>query len=235
MFVEPAPTQYDLKFSVFRIPVSVHPGFWLMGVLMAARYNRIDFIVVSIACVFVSILVHELGHAVVMKSYGWAVRISLNAMGGLAIPAGYYSASRSRQMWISFAGPLAGFALFGLVIAADIGLVAAAQTSAQIRLLLSEHSVLTVALSQLEFINLYWGLVNLLPVMPLDGGRICAEYLHAPTSYKGKRITHQIGMIVGAVVALMFFQSGSLFAAILFGSLAGWNYQQLQQSNQRFY
>ena len=140
MFVEPAPTQYDLKFSVFRIPVSVHPGFWLMGLLMAAGYNRMDFLVVSIACVFVSILVHELGHALVMRSYGWAVRISLNAMGGLAIPAGYYSVSPGRQIWISFAGPLAGFAFFGLVIAAEIGLLAVAQSSPDYRLLPSGKS-----------------------------------------------------------------------------------------------
>lgn len=235
MFGHVEETPYDLQFSVFRIPVRVHPGFWLMGLMTAGRFEQLDLVIVWIACLFVSILVHELGHALVAKSYGWPVKISLYWMGGLAISEPYRGNTRGRSMWMSFAGPLAGFGLFGLVVAGTIGLMIAANGSREIAILLQPGTALDHAIGYMEWINLYWGLINLLPVLPLDGGRICSEFLHVRTSVQGQRRTFQIGMIVGALVALMFFKVEQFYAALFFGSLAVWNYQNLEQTKRGFY
>ena len=81
-------------------------------------------------------------------------------------------------------------------------------------------------LHDLIWINLWWGLVNLLPVFPLDGGQIAIE-----VSSSRKRV-HEIGIVIGAafaLVGLVFLKS--VFIAILFGLLAFQNYQYLQKHN----
>ena len=54
-------TPYDLRFHALGIPVRVHPLFWLGAALLAGRADDLAVIVIWVACVFVSILVHEYG------------------------------------------------------------------------------------------------------------------------------------------------------------------------------
>ena len=62
LFQSPPPTRYDLRFSIAGIPVSVHPVFWLIALLFGSSGDPL-LIPIWILVVFVSILVHELGHA----------------------------------------------------------------------------------------------------------------------------------------------------------------------------
>ena len=58
-------TEFDLRFQILGIPVRVHPLFWLMAAFIvweSAEDPKLK--VLGIMCVFISILVHELGHAV---------------------------------------------------------------------------------------------------------------------------------------------------------------------------
>ncbi|HSO11633.1 MAG TPA: hypothetical protein VLT51_04610, partial [Anaerolineales bacterium] len=81
----PPPTQYDLRFSIAGIPVRVHPLFWLIALLLGSSGALVE-IPIWILVVFVSILVHELGHALAFRRYGIQSHIVLHAMGGLTIP-----------------------------------------------------------------------------------------------------------------------------------------------------
>jgi len=116
MFNEPPPTQADLHFSLLGIPVRIHPFFWLVTLLLGYNLNDARSVLIWIAAVFPSILVHELGHALAMRVYGLRPRIVLYGMGGLT---GYDSGdfARSRvfdtlgQVFLSAAGPAAGFLL----------------------------------------------------------------------------------------------------------------------------
>ena len=225
MFGNVEDTPYDLKFSLFRIPVRVHPGFWIVTLIMGANLQRMDQIVAWIALCFVSILVHEFGHALVAKSYRWPVHVRLHWMGGTAHSSPYHGFTRNRSMWMSFAGPLAGFVLYGVVVAIEHGLVTAAMHNEKILQMLTGDSVLYWTIYQLKWVNLGWGLINLLPVYPLDGGQICFEYLNGSNSRRGRVKTHQIGMIVGGIAAFIFFQSGQTYSAVLFVSLALINFQ----------
>ena len=64
LFAEPPPSQGDLRFRFFGFPARIHPFFWLVTVLLGARgdVSAVDLLV-WVVVVFVSILVHELGHA----------------------------------------------------------------------------------------------------------------------------------------------------------------------------
>src|SRR5574339_379984 len=123
LFQQPPPTQYDLRFTLAGIPVSVHPLFWLITLLLGSTGDLL-LIPIWIVVIFVSILVHELGHALAFRRYGQRSRIVLHFAGGLTIPepvywgSGYANVglSPNQQIFISLAGPGAGFLLAALIL-----------------------------------------------------------------------------------------------------------------------
>ena len=220
-------TPYDLRFSVLGIPVRVHPMFWLISAFMGANADDLRLIITWMVCMFVSILVHELGHALAARSFGWPVEILLYHFGGLASYSPGRGYSRGRAIWISFAGPLAGFCLYGLVVAFEMAVIHFAPDSPLlIRLLDNPPYLLGFAIVQMKYINLIWGLVNLLPVPPLDGGKICSELLNARNSHNGQMRSLEIGIVVGGLAAAYFLMNRQIYAGLLFGSLAYENYRQ---------
>ena len=223
-------TPYDLRFSVLGIPVRVHPMFWLMSAIMGAGTDDLRLIVTWMVCLFVSILVHELGHALAARSFGWPVGITLYHFGGLASYSPGWGNSRGRAIWIAFAGPLAGFCLYGLVRVAEQAVFHFVPDSPLLeRILMTDPPIVYFAIVQLKYINLIWGLVNLLPVPPLDGGKICGELLNARGSYHGQLRALQIGLVVGGLAAAYFLSGRQFYAGLLFGSLAYENYRQYEQ------
>ena len=248
MLAEPGRTPYDLNFRLFGFPVRVHPLFWLGAVLLGA--NILDFpdgrgllyLLIWVAVVFVSILVHELGHAVAFRRFGSDAYIVLWMFGGLAVPTSGV-AGRSRRIMVSLAGPLAGFILFGLVYGSDK---------------LTDWSIsggVPIALLYIFLfqVNLYWNIFNLLPVFPLDGGQVSRELCEAKWRGDGLRVALKISIGVAAAVAAYsllceidhkrggellgflpwWFPRVSFFTAILFALLAVQNYQILQQLGPR--
>src|SRR5438552_2684847 len=112
VLAEPDRTPYDLHFPLFGFRVRIHPFFWLGTVLLGSNVLREDnglaLLGIWIVVVFVSILVHELGHAVAYRLYGSHAHIILWGFGGLAIGSPRVG-GRARRIFVSFAGPLAGF------------------------------------------------------------------------------------------------------------------------------
>ncbi|HND50108.1 MAG TPA: hypothetical protein PLL95_16195, partial [Anaerolineales bacterium] len=86
MFQAAPPTRFDLQFSIAGIPVRVHPLFWVIAILLGSGSSNLLMIPVWIAIVFISILVHELGHAFAFRRFGQPSRILLHFSGGLTIP-----------------------------------------------------------------------------------------------------------------------------------------------------
>lgn len=249
---EPAQTQFDVHFRIAGIPVRVHPFFWLMAFLIGAGGGERLTLVIWAAAVFVSILVHELGHAFMMRYFGQDARIVLYMMGGLTIPdsspwrAG--SGRRTRgplsQILISAAGPGAGFLLAGLVVA----LVFAAGGIVRFHLAYGFLPIPVVTLPEvvneqwyavvesLLWVNIFWGLMNLVPVYPLDGGQIAREVLVASDPWEGVVKSLWLSVIVGAAVAFVGF--GVLhdrFLGILFGLLAFSNFMAIQNLRGRMW
>ncbi|MCE9528268.1 MAG: site-2 protease family protein [Planctomycetales bacterium] len=65
LLAEPGHTPYDLHLKVLGFPVRVHPLFWVMGLIMG--FGGVMEVFIATAVAFVSILVHELGHAFPLK------------------------------------------------------------------------------------------------------------------------------------------------------------------------
>lgn len=242
--VEPPPSQADLSFHVLGFPVRVSPWFWGVTVLMAVggrdRADPVD-VLTWVVVVFVSILVHELGHAVLQRRYGGRPRIVLYGFGGLAI-SDDSGRSPLTQILISLAGPIAGF-LFAVVTIAAIRLSGHAVQFGALPGMVGKlipawepyaSPVVNALVFYLLYVNIFWGLVNLLPVYPLDGGRVSRELFTLRQPYRGIVRSLWLSAAVAAAFAIFSLTRSAYFVAFMFGYLAYANYQTLQAYQRQY-
>src|SRR5262245_11912941 len=103
-----AETPYDLRFQLLGIPVRVHPLFWLVAAMLGWHNNDLPAVLIWIACVFFSVLVHEYGHGLVAKGFHCAPSILLWGGGGLCFSQAERQTPRQR-LAVVVSGPGAGF------------------------------------------------------------------------------------------------------------------------------
>lgn len=233
---EPPRTQGDLCFSLLGIPVRIHPMFWLMAFILGARNATVPEILTWIAAVFISILIHELGHAMVMRAHGYHPWITLYGMGGLASygPGATRNPTTLGQILISLAGPMAGFLLAALIVVCLVatGYLAQFFPYGASWPWITVHSVgserFTDFLGNMLYISIFWGLVNLLPIYPLDGGQIAREIFLVFNSREGIRRSLILSVFMSVVLVAMALSSQRWYMALLFGYLGYSGYQTLQ-------
>lgn len=243
IFQSPAPTRFDLNFSLLGIPVRVHPLFWLLTLLLGPRSNNLLPILIWVLVVFISIIVHEMGHALAFRRYGLNSRIVLHFAGGLAIPESApwgmglsVAPSPMQQVIISLAGPFAGFILALLIVAGvffsggsvSIGLLLGFIPIPQLETFPFGGTLVAQFIGMMLWVNVFWGLINLLPVFPLDGGQATRNIFIQYDPFDGARKSLWLSVITGGLMALaglLFF--GSIYMALLFGLLAFQSYQSL--------
>ncbi|MBI3152878.1 MAG: hypothetical protein HYZ21_12135 [Chloroflexi bacterium] len=244
LFQVPPPTRFDLNFSVAGIPVRVHPLFWLIAILFGSASNSIIGVLTWVIAIFVSILIHELGHAFAMRRFGQGSYIVLHFAGGLTVPesvswgGGYANVgiSANQQIFISLAGPFSGFLFAAFVLAVSAGLGGTIVPNFVFGFipfplvsLPIGGDVLNSFVISLLWVNIFWGFINLMPVHPLDGGNVSRYVLIQYDPWNGVRTSLWISVITGGLVALaglIFLRS--MYMAILFGLLAFQSFQALQ-------
>jgi Zn-dependent protease len=177
-----------VQFRLGSIPVRIRGPFLFMAVVLGARLERPDLIAIWVAVVFVSVLVHEMGHAVIGRAFGLVPQIELHGMGGTTSWVEGRDVGHARAMAISFAGPFAGFLLAGaMLLLTRLGVNPA-----------SLHA--RVALAFLWQVNLYWGIFNLAPMLPLDGGNVMRSGLHLATKGRGEKPARVVSIAIGGVL-----------------------------------
>jgi len=187
--------------------VTIRGSFLLMAVVLGLVGRRDPlFVAAWVAIVFVSILIHELGHAFTARGLGAEVAIELNGIGGLtrwAVPAN--EMTPGRRALVAAAGSAVGVVFGGLVwfVATRFG----------------PYSGLTsFVINNLIFINLFWGLINWLPIRPLDGGHLLEALLQKVAPNRAEPIARVVFTLVSGAVLAWAINSGNFFIAIL----AGW-------------
>ncbi len=252
MFQEPPPNDYDFHFRCFGFHVRVHPFFWLAIVMLGARglydaegqfHQDAGVKLLAWAVVlFVSILVHELGHSLTMRRFGTSSHIILYWLGGLAVPDADMKWMSQRSGWnswqhilISLAGPLAGFGLAAITVAGVYLLGGRMYLFSEPPFFAAglPHSVsrpLEYVIRYSLFINIFWGLVNLLPVYPLDGGQVSQELFKQADPWNGVVRSLWLSIYVAIGVGIGgWFSMQDAFIAVMFAILALNNYMMLQQ------
>ena len=234
----PESTSYDLRFRLLGIPVRVHPFFWLGAAFIGFRERNIPLTLLNGGCVFLSIMVHEYGHGLMAKAFRFSPSIVLHGLGGLCASEAERQTLRQR-LAVLICGPGAGFVLFGLVILAgwairgippldSLALVQTERVSGRLLLGFGGSQDLIEAYWFLLRINLWWGIFNLAPVWPLDGGQITGVLLSMVNRREGMRWTHIISLVTAGVLALVVYQWGQPIMAIFFALFALTNFQILQ-------
>jgi Zn-dependent protease len=136
-----------------QLPGQPPATYWLMGIAGALLY-------------FLSVVLHELSHSLVARTYGVEMRgITLFIFGGVAEMPGEVPTPRS-EFVIAAAGPAASF-LIGLVCG-GLGLLGR---------FAAWPAPLTTVLLYIGFLNAALAIFNLIPAFPLDGGRILRSIL----------------------------------------------------------
>ena len=241
LLAEPQPTPADWQFAIAGIPIRVSVWFWLGAALLGWGICRsfaqgdqralLGYLILWAVAVLVSILVHEMGHALAYRWFGQESQIVIYHLGGLAIPNVWGRRASLRpiqRLVVSAAGPLAQLALAAVIVIAlragdwfvpfpipAIGRSLDLDAGRQI-----ESRTLLALVDFLLHVNIFWPLLNLLPVPPLDGGQIVREGMLAMGVADAHKIAGLLGVAVGALVAYWGYTNGQPFLGIMFAMLA---------------
>jgi Zn-dependent protease len=211
--------------KIFGIPVKVQPFFLLVvGFLGYSRNLPFEFIVEWVIVVFISILAHEFGHALTVRAFGMSPQILIYGFGGMTSWTDEKDVSPPKHIAISLAGPFAGFLFGGVVYLSNIALPD----------LFADH-LGRVTYRDLLWVNWGWGIFNLLPVLPLDGGNVAYTIEQWVTKKHRGVITRVISLLVAGGVglwALSIEQLWVVFLMALFAMNNGRALLQLFQTNQ---
>jgi stage IV sporulation protein FB len=239
-------TPYDLRFRFLDIPVRVHPLFWLVAAGLGWEEGHLELVLAWIVCMLVSILVHEYGHGLTAKVFGGSPSIVLWGLGGLC----YSQTERQtigQRLAVILMGPGAGFLLCAAVMAVTslfVGVTPEEHFDMARKVLwlgpgsitIGEKFQTNVGINIYWFlvqINLLWGLINLLPIWPLDGGRVSELLLSSYDRSRGARWCHVVSLLLAGILAVVAIGlAQDPYLAIFFGLFALINFQVLQTLHQ---
>lgn len=191
--------------KVLGIPTKVDPSFLVLSFFLAAsRAPRLPLLLEWMAVVFISVLWHELGHALVARRFGLSPQITLYSMGGLTSWTQAKEIAPPKHLAISLAGPAAGFLLGGVILVAGPILLGAAPSE-----------LLTFAYYDLLWVNIGWGIFNLFPILPLDGGHVLLTLERWITKKQDQIISYTISLLASLAIALLAFTFRSVWIGIL--------------------
>lgn len=191
--------------KVLGIPTKIDPSFWVLSFFIASsRGFNLPLILEWLVVVFISVLFHELGHALVGRRFGLSPQITLYSMGGLTSWSEVREISPAKHLAISLAGPAAGFLLGGICFVVGPTVLTAVPSK-----------LFTTAYHDLIWVNIGWGVFNLLPILPLDGGHVLVTLERWLTRKRDQIISHAISLLACLGLVYLAYTLRSFWVAIL--------------------
>ncbi len=207
-------------FRLAGIPVRVEIYFFVIIGFLAYDFNvndpKLIYVVAFVAIAFLGVLVHELGHAMAFRHYGIDPNITLVGMGGVTSGSGRLTPRQN--IVISLAGPLTALILFG----------------GPALWLWSQGTISSVdgrvILYEVLWINVGWSVLNLLPMLPLDGGNVSRSLLDIATNGRGQRPAEIISIVVAVVGGLVALAFGYVGLLLIVGLVVAINLSSLSKA-----
>lgn len=206
----------EIQFRLFGIPVHVS-AFFLLSALVLGQFRAHTPLLMAawIVVMFAGILLHELGHALTARAFGQEPAISLHGLGGVTVWRPRGGIGPGRRALITLAGPLVGLA---------IGFPALV-----VRVLLPEGSFGYQVIDFVWWVNLVWAIFNLLPMMPLDGGRIMASLLEIVFGKGSLRAAYILSIVVAVLIGLLMLLGGAYITLVFCAYFIYLNVQGLRE------
>jgi Zn-dependent protease len=182
--------------KLFGIDIQIH--WTLIGLLIVSLLFSIYLFVVFIF-LFICVLIHELMHSITSKRNKIKVKkIILTPLGGGSV-IDFEKVNPDVEFRISIVGPIANF-----LLAAGFGILN----------LYTPPGIINVTVQALFLINIFLGIFNLLPWLPLDGGRVLKSYLQKTrTALDATKIAYKVSNIV----TVLFVVGTIIYAALIPG------------------
>jgi Zn-dependent protease len=197
--------QFSWKLGrVAGIDLFLHPSMLLLPLWVALQGGD-GFAMVVTALVFGCVVLHELGHALMARSYGIGTAdITLYPIGGVArldrMPRG-----GGPELLIALAGP-----------AVNLGIAAMLWAGLTVFGPWLYHSLPGALMVNLMWINVGLLVFNMLPVFPMDGGRVLRALLSGPLgTARATEVAATVGRGIAAVAGVWFFLQGLWLQAAL--------------------
>ena len=204
-------------FRIFGIRLELHATFMLLVLwavyvsLQEGGISTIPEALLGLFIIFTCVVLHELGHCLTARKFGIDVpRILLTPIGGIAQFTRMPRDPR-QELLITVAGPAVNFAIVGILF------VLAGFSTKE---LINEASFIDPrSITEVLFLfNLVMGIFNLLPIFPMDGGRIFRAAMASRFSYLlSTRIAFEVARVLALVGGIVFFQQGNYVGIALLG------------------
>lgn len=205
-----------MEFRFLGVPIRVQGVYWLTTLLFAFSWRTPALIASGVVVMFVAVLVHELGHAMAARAFGLHPEISLHSFGGTTTYQGG-RLGRGQNILTTLAGPGAGFALGVLTVLVS-------------SLVPGKSPLLQGATEQMLFCTFGWGILNLFPVLPLDGGLVLRDALGP----RHGQLTLILSALFGLLACGLALLTKQIFLVLLFGmstvqsAQGAWNYKVIE-------
>lgn len=209
-----------VSFRLFGFPVRFNLSFLLVGaVLMYSPGRSLSTMLTVVGIFAVSVLWHELGHAVALRAFGHESEISLAGIVGLTVSDGMHRLSNVQALVVAAAGPGAGLLLAGVA-----QIVRDSMFAGHLR-----HPLDLVVL-----INVFINLFNLIPVFPLDGGRIVRALMDMASPRYGEKAASAVSLVAAAIGILWSVNHEMELTALMLLGVAGMNFTILRTRGRAF-
>lgn len=202
-----------MGFEVGRVlgfPVRVDPTAILLLVVFGASAPTPLYAAMVIVTLILAVLLHELGHALVVRRLGGHPEITLYGLGGLT--SYHLHPTHGQQFIISVVGPAVNFVLAALAY----GLL---------RVVPPTLGQLLVFLDVFWWYNLILGVFNLLPIVPLDGGQAMRALLRRWIPRKADLVAAWISVLLAVPIAAYGLASRSMLLLVISALLVWRNAQ----------
>ncbi len=204
-------------FTLFGIPVFVRVSFFILVlVLGAGSYHQPQEIAIFGAVAFLGVMMHELGHAFMGRAFGLAPMIQVVGLGGLTSWTGGRNVGPGRSLLISLAGPAVGITIGSLTWFLSY-------THGDFT-----NPFVSQVVGDAIWVNLGWGVLNLVPVMPLDGGNAMRSVFGLLNLFDAEVAARVVSLIVGPILGILAAWAGWFFPLILILMYSVQNFQGLR-------
>lgn len=245
----------SISFSLFGVPILIQPFAWLLlaflgGAFRITEASELSAVLVFVVAGMISLIAHELGHALVgQRLMGGSPIIEISGMGGVTVNQNMSHPTRWGFFQMVFAGPIAGCipallmfmllvlqmgdfnACLAFVRCSSFPFFVTAPDFELARQVASEFydfstgqlSLMYHVYTSFFMVGIWWTILNLLPIFPLDGGKLLGTLLN------NFKLASMIGLIFSALLILFAFYMESVYNCILAAYLAYLNWQHFQQ------